>query len=121
MPADHRLTARESIRPQDIVGEIFIGGSNKATVLRTATENYLKRSGVHIKPDHGVDNLAMAISLVASTRGLSLMPAYAKNLLPSSVVSRPLEGDVPTIDLAIGNSKAKKSPPVTHFILSERG
>jgi len=25
-----------------------------------------------------------AMSLVASTRGLALMPAYAKNLLPSS-------------------------------------
>jgi hypothetical protein len=36
--------------------------------------------------------MAMAISLVASTRGLALMPAYAKNLLPWSVVSRPLEG-----------------------------
>src|ERR1700712_1025079 len=27
MPSDHRLTAREAVRPQDFVGEIFIGGS----------------------------------------------------------------------------------------------
>jgi hypothetical protein len=33
----------------------------------------------------GVDNMAM--SVVASTRGLALMPAYARNLLPASVVS----------------------------------
>jgi DNA-binding transcriptional LysR family regulator len=39
----------------------------------------------------GVDNMAMAMSLVASTRGVALMPAYAKNLLPPSVVSRPPE------------------------------
>src|SRR3979411_1436434 len=116
MPSDHRLTARESIRPQDIVGEIFIGASNKATVLRAVVEDYFKRSGVDITPDHGVDNLAMAISLVASTRGLSLMPAYAKNLLPWSVVSRPLEGDVPTIDLAIGYSKANTSPTLKLFL-----
>src|SRR5258708_15000835 len=116
MPSDHRLTARESIRPQEIVGEIFIGASNKATVLRAVIENYLKRSGVEIKPDHGVDNLAMAMSLVASTRGLSLMPAYAKNLLPWSVVSRPLEGDVPTIDLAIGYRKANTSPTLKLFL-----
>ena len=37
------------------------------------------------------------------------MPAYAKNLLPWSVVSRPLEGEAPTIDLAIGYSKANTS------------
>src|SRR6195256_3283203 len=91
MPSDHRLTAREAVRPQDFVGEIFIGGSNKATVLRAATEDYLRRSGVDIKLDHGVDNMAMAMSLIASTHGLALMPAYAKNLLPWSVVSRPLE------------------------------
>jgi LysR family hca operon transcriptional activator len=116
MPSDHRLTARESIRPQDLVGEIFIGASKKATVLRAVTEDYLKRSGVDIKPDHGVDNLAMAISLVSSTRGLSLMPAYAKNLLPRSVVSRPLEGDAPTIDLAIGYSKVNTSPTLKLFL-----
>ncbi len=116
MPSDHRLTARKAIRPKELVGEIFIGGSNKATVLRAVTEKYLKRSGVDIKLDHGVDNLAMAISLVASTRGLSLMPAYAKNLLPRSVVSRPLQGDVPTIDLAIGYRKANASPTLKVFL-----
>ena len=102
MPSDHRLAAGEAVRPQDFVGEIFIGGSNKATVLRGATEDYLRRSGVDIKFDHGVDNMAMTMSLVASTRGLALMPAYAKNLLPSSVVSRPLEGEAPTIDTSSG-------------------
>ncbi|MDB5995075.1 MAG: Transcriptional regulator [Pseudomonas sp.] len=45
MPSDHPLTAREAVRPQDFVGEIFIGGSNKATVLRAVTEDYLRRSG----------------------------------------------------------------------------
>src|ERR1700704_3433225 len=116
MPSDHRLAARESVRPQDFVGEIFIGGSNKATVLRTVTEDYLRRSGVDIKLDHGVDNLAMAMSLVASTRGLALMPAYAKNLLPWSVVSRPLEGEAPTIDLAVGYSKSNPSPILKLFL-----
>jgi hypothetical protein len=44
-------------------------------VLRAVTEDYLRRSGLDIKLDHGVDNMAMAMSLVASTRGLALMPA----------------------------------------------
>jgi LysR family hca operon transcriptional activator len=116
MPSDHRLTAKQAIHPRELVGEIFIGGSNKATVLRAVTEDYLRRSGVDIKLDHGVDNLAMAISLVASTRGLALMPAYAKNLLPWSVVSRPLEGEAPTIDLAIGYSKTNNSPVLKLFL-----
>ena len=116
MPSDHRLTARETVRPQDFVGEIFIGGSNKAHVLRAVTEDYLRRSGLDIKLDHGVDNMAMAMSLVASTRGLALMPAYAKNLLPSSVVSRPLEGEAPTIEVAVGYSKSNTSPILKLFL-----
>jgi LysR family hca operon transcriptional activator len=116
MPSDHRLTAKQAIHPREFVGEIFIGGSKKASVLRAITEDYLRRSGVDIKIDHGVDNMAMTISLVASTRGLALMPAYAKNLLPSSVVSRPLEGEVPTIDIAVGYSKSNTSPILKLFL-----
>ena len=85
-------------------------------MLRAVTEDYLRRSGLDIKLDHGVDNMAMAMSLVASTRGLALMPAYAKNLLPWSVVSRPLEGEAPTFELVIGYNKANASPILRTFL-----
>src|ERR1700722_18616324 len=71
MPSDHRLTSCEAIHPRQFVGEIFIGGANKAAVLQAVTEDYLRRSGLDIKLDHGVDNMAMAMSLVSSTRGLA--------------------------------------------------
>src|SRR6202140_1260138 len=116
MPSDHRLTSREAIHPREFVGEIFVGGANKAGVLPAVPEDYLPPWGLDIKLDHGVDNMAMAMSLVASTRGLALMPAYAKNLLPWSVVSRPLEGEAPTIDLAVGYSKANTSPILKLFL-----
>ena len=116
MPSDHRLTAKQAIHPRELLGEIFIGGANKAAVLRAVTEDYLRRSGVSIELDHGVDNMAMAISLVASTRGVALMPAYAENLLPPSVVSRPLEGEAPTIDVAVGYSKSHTSPILKLFL-----
>jgi LysR family hca operon transcriptional activator len=116
MPSDHRLTVRDAVRPQDFLGETFIGGSNKATVLRAVTDEYLRRSGLDIKLDHGVDNMAMVMSLVASTGGLALMPAYAEDLLPASVVSRPLEGEAPTIDLAVGYSRPNASPTLKLFL-----
>jgi LysR family hca operon transcriptional activator len=124
MPRDHRLATREAIHPREFVGEIFIAGSRhphthahtKASVLGGATEDYLRRRGIDVKVDHGVDNMAMAISLVASTGGLALMPAYARNLLPWSVVSRPLEGEAPTIDLVIGYDKSNRSPTLKLFL-----
>jgi LysR family hca operon transcriptional activator len=116
MPSDHALTARSAIRPKDFIGETFILATNKATVLHDVIVRYLRENDLDITPEHGVDNLAMAMSLVASTRGLALMPEYANNLLPWSVVSRPLEGDAPTVDLVIGYSKSNASPVLKMFL-----
>jgi len=116
MPSDHALAKRSSVNLSAIARERFIGISNTAPVLRAIIDNYLRRSGVKIAPEHIVDNLAMAMSLVASTRGVALLPAYAQNFLPGSVTSRPLKGDVPTIDLVIGYSNTNTSPILKLFL-----
>ncbi len=116
MPSDHSLTSRDAIHPQELVGEPFIAMANKARVLRAVIDDYLQRSGIQITPAQSVDNPAMLMSLVASTRGVTLIPAYVENLMPWSVVSRPLAGDVPTIDLAIGYRKANTSPVLKLFL-----
>jgi LysR family hca operon transcriptional activator len=116
MPSDHPLTSRVAILPQELVDEPFIAMANKAKVLRAVIDDYLERSGVQITPAQSVDNPAMVMSLVASTRGVTLIPAYVENLMPWSVVSRPLEGEAPTIDLVIGYSQANTSPILKLFL-----
>ena len=116
LPSDHRLASRASINPREIKEETFITVSNTAPVLRVIIDDYLKRSGLDITPAHEADNLAMGISLVASTRGVGLLPAYAQNFLPSSVISRPIKGDVPTIDLVVGYNKSNTSPILKLFL-----
>jgi LysR family hca operon transcriptional activator len=96
LPSDHHLAARQVISPGDLVGETFV------TVSATA---------------HEADHLAMGISLIASTRGLGLLPAYAQNFLPRSVTSRPLQGHTPTVDLVLGYNRANQSP-VLKLLLS---
>jgi len=110
LPDDHRLAALKSIGPKDLKGETFVAVSNTAPVLGAVVENYLKRSGVNITPDHEADHLSMGMSLIASTRGVGLLPAYAVNFLPSSLTSRPLQGDTPTIELVLGYKKSNESP-----------
>jgi LysR family hca operon transcriptional activator len=116
MPSDHRLVPKNTVAIQDIAGEIFIGMSNTAPTLQVVIDDYLKRSGMDLRPAHRVDNLAMAMSLIASTRGVALLPAYAKNFLPRSVTSRPLDGEAPTIDLVIGYNKTNTSPILKLFL-----
>jgi LysR family hca operon transcriptional activator len=110
LPSDHRLAALKAIGPRDLVGETFVTVSDTAPVLRVVIDNYLKRSGINIRPAHEADHLAMGMSLIASTRGLGLLPAYAQNFLPSSVTSRPLKGDAPTVELVLGYKKSNESP-----------
>jgi LysR family hca operon transcriptional activator len=111
MRADHRLTGRDTIAAEDIAAEQLIGvPRNKSPALRAVTDAYGVQLGIDLTPDHDVDNLSMAMSLVASTGGVALMPLYARHLLPSTVVSRPLAGVPPTIDLSLGYNEANRSP-----------
>jgi LysR family hca operon transcriptional activator len=110
LPRDHRLAAFKAIGPGDLAGETFVTVSDTAPVLRVVIDNYLKRSGIKITPAHEADHLSMGVSLIASTRGVGLLPAYAQNFLPASVTSRPLKGDTPTIELVLGYKKSNKSP-----------
>src|SRR6195256_5329954 len=99
LPSDHHLAAQQAIGPGELVGGTFVSVSGTAPVVRAVIDDSLKRSRIKITPAHEADHLAMGISLIASTRGLGLLPAYAQNFLPRSVTSRPLQGDTPTVDL----------------------
>jgi LysR family transcriptional regulator, hca operon transcriptional activator len=116
LPSDHRLAAREAVDPHDLVGETFIGISEVPRVLRAVISDYFKRVGVDIVPSLEIDNYAMAISLVASTRGVALLPASAENFVPWSVVTRPIAGDAPTIDVVVGYHKANTSAILKRFL-----
>jgi LysR family hca operon transcriptional activator len=110
LPSDHRLAALKAISLEDLAGETFVIVSDTAPVLRGVIDNYLKRSGVNITPAHEADHISMGISLMASTRGVGLLPAYVQNFLPSSLTSRPLKGDTPTVELVLGYRKSNQSP-----------
>jgi LysR family hca operon transcriptional activator len=108
--SDHRLAKRKTISPADLVGEKFVGVSQTAPVLRAIVDDYLKRSGVTLTPDHETEHVVMGVSLIASTGGIALLPDYAQNFLTRSVTSRPLKGDAPTVELVLGYKKSNESP-----------
>jgi LysR family transcriptional regulator, hca operon transcriptional activator len=116
LPSDHRLASHEAIGMQDLEGETFIGMADQAPVLRSIIEDHIRRSGIDLKAIHRVEYLSMAISLVASTRGIALLPNYARNFLNWSVISRPLAGEAPSIDLVLGYHKANNSPLLRTFL-----
>jgi hypothetical protein len=77
---------------------------------------------VEVAPTQGADNPAMVMSLIASLRAVSLIPAYLQTLMPWSVVSRPLDGDAPTIDMiagwlkVAGDNQQRRRPDAVCFL-----
>jgi LysR family transcriptional regulator, hca operon transcriptional activator len=117
LPSDHPLARLKAISPADFVGATFVTVAHTAPVLRGVIDKYLKQSGIHITPAHEVDHVVMGVSVIATTHGVGLLPAYAQNFLSESVTSRPLKGNTPTVDLVFGYNKSNESP-VLKLLLS---
>lgn len=113
---DHPLAAQAQIDPRDFDPDAFIGYADTPHVLRGIVDRYLRDRSVVVAPKHFLDGFATGISLVASTGGVTLLPAYVEPLLPSSVVSRPLVGNAPVIEIAAGYRADNPSPVLKYFL-----
>jgi LysR family transcriptional regulator, hca operon transcriptional activator len=108
-PRHHRLAMRKSVRLRDLRDERLLMPSRTAPTLRKVIEDSLVRHGLDIRADHDVHNLSHAFSMVASTGGVTILPAYARNYFPASVTGRPIQGDAPTVDLVMAYHEANNS------------
>jgi LysR family hca operon transcriptional activator len=88
--------------------------------VRRIVLEYFNRAGIDLKPEHEVHNVVHAISMITSTRAVMLLPAYTKRYLPESITTRPVQGEVPTLDLVLAYHKANKSP-ILKLLLSRVG
>ena len=118
LAGDHPLAGQTQIDPAELGEFPFIGYTDTPHVLRGIVERYLRERGVSVSSSHFLDSFATGISLVASTGGLTLLPAYVEKLLPRSVVSRPLAGPTPVIEMAVGYRKDNPSPVLHDFLRS---
>jgi LysR family hca operon transcriptional activator len=110
LPADHRLASRKRILPQDLVREIYVSSARTSPVLHAVIQDYASKVGIVLKAKYEGENISSAMSLVASTGGVTLVPLYAQNMLAPNVVARALEGVPPTVDLTLGYNQANSSP-----------
>ena len=116
LPSDHRFAKQDRVDLAKLEQTPFVNVSETAPELRKVIDSYIRAARLPIATVHEADNIVMAVSLVASTRGFALLPGYIKNFLPWSVVSRPIKGKPPTIDLVVGYHKANASPILAKFV-----
>ena len=116
VPAGHRLASRKAISPQEIAAETYITPTRYAPVLKAVIDDYTAKLGIMLKPEYEADNLTSLMSLVASTGGVTMVPIYARHVLSSTVVLRPLKAEPPTIDLFMGYNRSNTSPLLKRFL-----
>jgi LysR family transcriptional regulator, hca operon transcriptional activator len=116
LPADHRLASSKKIRPEDLARETFISSARTSPVLKSVVQDYASKIGITLKAEFEAENLSSAMSLVASTGGVTLIPLYAQNMLTPNVVARALDGVPPMIDLNLGYNEANSSPLLRRFL-----
>jgi LysR family hca operon transcriptional activator len=116
VPAGHRLASKKEISPREIAAETYITPTRFAPVLKSVIEDYMAKFGITLKPEYESDNLTSTMSLVASTGGVTVLPIYARHVLTSSVVLRPLKGEPPTISLVMGYNRSNTSPLLKRFL-----
>jgi LysR family hca operon transcriptional activator len=116
LPTGHRLAARKAVRPQDLAREIFVNTSRLAPVLRSVIKDYAGKAGITLNQKYEAASISSGMALVVSTGGVTLLPLYVRNLLTRSVVARPLQGEVPSIDLVMGYNKSNTSPLLKRFV-----
>jgi LysR family hca operon transcriptional activator len=116
LPAGHRLAAQKRISPQELARETYVSSSRTSPVLQGVIEDYARRAGIVLKPKYEGENISSAMSLVASSGGITLVPIYAQNMLTPNVVARSLDGVPPNVDLVLGYADANQSPVVRNLI-----
>jgi LysR family transcriptional regulator, hca operon transcriptional activator len=119
-PSDHRLASQVAVAPEEIVNETFYFPSKSAPAVRRAVLEYFNRAGIGLKQEFEVHNVVHAISMITSMRAVMLLPAYTRRYLPESITTRPVKGEVPTLDLVIAYHKLNNSP-ILKLLLSRVG
>jgi len=110
LPAGHRLASRKKISPKDLASEVYVSSARTSPVLQDVILDYASKAGIALKARYEGENISSAMSLVASTGGVTLVPLYAQNILSPNVVARALDGVPPTVELTLGYNEANSSP-----------
>ena len=117
LSSSHPLAKKRAIHPRALAGKIFVSvGITTAPTLRRVIDTWLALNSISFAVVHEAENLSMAISLVLSTGGVSLLPMFARNLFPSSVVDRPLTETAPSVDLVMGFRRECRVPIVDYLL-----
>ena len=117
LPKDHPLAKYERIPVKELNGiDFIIPVAEQSSTLHTAILDFAKTNQIEFNIVQKNDNISLNINAIAMGLGCAILPSYIAPLTTDNTVIRPLDVELPYLDLYVNYRKNNPSVAVQEFI-----
>ena len=117
LPKDHPLAKYERIPVKELNGiDFIIPAAEQSSTLHTAILDFAKTNQIEFNIVQKTDNISLNINAIATGLGCAILPSYIAPLTTDNTVIRPLDVELPYLDLYVNYRKNNPSVAVQAFI-----
>lgn len=117
LPKDHPLAKYERIPFKALNGiDFIIPSAEQSLTLNQAILDFAKAHGIEFNIVQKADNILFNINSIGMGLGCTILPGYIAPLTMDNTVIRPLDVELPYLDLYVSYHKNNKSYAVSKFI-----
>ncbi|WP_312326490.1 DNA-binding transcriptional regulator HcaR [Acinetobacter sp.] len=117
LPKDHPLAKYERIPVKALNGiDFIIPSAEQSLTLNQTILDFAKANGIEFNIVQKADNILFNINSIGMGLGCTILPGYIAPLTMDNTVIRPLDVELPYLDLYVSYHKNNKSYAVSKFL-----
>ena len=117
LPKDHPLAKYERIPVKALNGiDFIIPSAEQSLTLNQAILDFAKANGIELNIVQKADNILFNINSIGMGLGCTILPGYIAPLTMNNTIIRPLDIELPYLDLYVSYRKNSNSPSVDKFM-----
>ena len=117
LPKDHPLAKYDRIPVKALNGiDFIIPSAEKSFTLHHTILDFAKANGIELNIVQKADNILFNINSIGIGLGCTILPGYIAPLTMENTVIRPLDVELPYLDLYVSYHKNNKSYAVSKFL-----
>ncbi|MCO8108240.1 DNA-binding transcriptional regulator HcaR [Acinetobacter indicus] len=117
LPKDHPLAKYERIPVKALNGiDFIIPAAEQSQNLHNMILNFAKTNGIEFNIVQKADNILFNINSIGMGLGCTILPGYIAPLTMNNTIIRPLDIELPYLDLYVSYRKNSNSPSVDKFM-----
>ncbi|MDN5696123.1 MAG: DNA-binding transcriptional regulator HcaR, partial [Staphylococcus equorum] len=117
LPKDHPLAKHEHIPVKALNAiDFIIPAEEQSSTLHNTILEFAKHNNIELNIVQKADNILLNINSVGAGLGCTILPSYIAPLTTSNTVIRPLDIELPYLDLYVSYRKSAGSVAIQKFI-----